>query len=172
MSPPVSPHSDNDDAGTQLCLSGRQLGELVRTVLDQGAPFTFQAGGSSMFPFIRDGDAVTVSPPQQEIGIGDVVAVIQPGGGRLVVHRVLARRGDAFFTKGDAATEGDGWMPREQMVGKVTRLQRKGIDVRCGLGPERRLIAALSQRRLPFPLLLPLWRRVRACLSCVHIRRN
>jgi len=46
----------------ELQLSGPSLVELLRSVLDKGVPFRFQAKGFCMTPFIKDGDVITVFP--------------------------------------------------------------------------------------------------------------
>jgi hypothetical protein len=126
----------------------------MRAVLARGVPFRFRARGWSMAPFIRDGDVITVSPLRHTLpGVGEVVAFSHPRNGSLVVHRVVARRGTASLIQGDAATDGtDGLIPAESLLGRVTRVQRNGRDVRLGLGPERRAIAWLSRSALLIPL--------------------
>ena len=143
-------------------LSGAALLELLQAVLDKGAPFRFQAKGFSMTPFVRDRDVITVSPlPGTSPGLGDVVAFIKPETGKLAVHRVVGKRGDSYLIKGDNSPEGDGLVPKANVLGRVSRVERDGKRVFLGLGPERFLIAFLTRRGLLFPLLLPVWRLVR-----------
>jgi hypothetical protein len=138
----------------ELPLSGHALLELMRAVLARGVPFRFCARGWSMAPFIRDGDVITLSPFQRALpGVGDVVAFVRPGTGNLVVHRVVARRGSASLIQGDGVPEcRDGIIPPENLLGRVTRVERNGQDVWLGLGPERTVIAWLSRVRLLIPL--------------------
>jgi hypothetical protein len=107
-----------------------------------------------MAPFIRDGDVITVSPfGRGRPGVGDVVAFVRPGYGHLVVHRVVARCGPDAFIRGDAAAEAtDGVIPAENLLGRVTRVERDGHGVWLGLGPERHAIAWLSRTRRLVPL--------------------
>jgi len=126
----------------------------MRAILDKDIPCRFEARGFSMRPFILDGDKVTVSPrPREEINPGDVVAYCQPKEGGLVVHRVVARSQAGYQVQGDNALEGDGLISPEQLLGLVTRVERRGRTVRLGQGPERRLIAWLARRDLLRPLL-------------------
>jgi hypothetical protein len=152
----------------ELPLSGQALLELMRAVLARGVPFRFCARGWSMAPFIQDGDVITISPlPQAGPRVGEVVAFVRPGVGKLVVHRVVDRLGTASFIQGDSRPEyADGMIAPENLLGRVTRIERDGRDVRLGLGPERTAIAWLSRRRLLSPLrgwlapwLKPLLRR-------------
>jgi hypothetical protein len=121
-----------------------------------------------MAPFIQDRDVVTVAPFRHVLpGVGEVVAFVRPEAGNLVVHRVVARRGAASFIQGDSVPEyADGIIPPENLLGRVTRVQRNGRDVWLGLGPERTVIAWLSRKKLLSPLrkwlasrLKPLLRR-------------
>jgi signal peptidase len=142
----------------ELSLSGEALLELMRAVLSRGVPFRFRARGWSMAPFIRDGDVITVTPvPHGLPRIGQVVAFVTPGEERLVVHRMVGRRGGALLIQGDSAPHGaDGIIPGENILGRVTRVERNGRDVWLGLGPERIAIAWLSRTRW----LVPVWMRL------------
>ncbi|MCL4531757.1 MAG: hypothetical protein M1582_00955, partial [Actinobacteria bacterium] len=83
----------------------------------------------------------------------DVVAFVRRETGKVVVHRIVARRGDAWLTKGDnSSEEGDGLFSRGDLLGKVTSVERAGKRVRLGLGSERGLVALLSRSGLLLPL--------------------
>jgi signal peptidase I len=141
----------------EISLSGPALIELLRAVMDKGLPFRFRAKGVSMSPFIKDGDVITVSPlfgalPRR----GDVVAYTHPQTQRLVVHRIVAKKGDYFIVKGDNTSNTDDLILKANILGHVTRVKRNGKKIIIGLGPERFLIALLTRRGLLFPLLYPL----------------
>lgn len=148
--------------GGELSLSGPALVDLLQAVLNRGAPFRFRAKGFSMSPFIRDGDVVIVSPlAGTSPGLGSVVAFVHPETERLVVHRVVGKRGDSYLIRGDNAPEEDSLVPEGNILGWVRRVERDGKRVFLGLGPERFLIAFLTRRGLLLPLLLPVWRLLR-----------
>ena len=138
----------------ELPLSGFALLELMHAVLARGVPFRFCARGWSMAPFIRDGDVITVSPLLQALPeVGEVVAFVRPGVGNLIVHRVIARRDGGLFIQGDSLTDhSDGMVPQENLLGRVTLIERDGHNVWLGLGPERFVIAWLSRGRLLIPM--------------------
>jgi hypothetical protein len=153
----------------ELPLSGSALLELMRAVLARGTSFRFCARGWSMAPFIRDGDVITVCPFRRaRPGVGQVVAFTRPGEGNVVVHRVVARRGQNSYIQGDGVPgHADGIIPADNLLGRVTRVERDGHDVWLGLGPERYAIAWLSRTRRLIPLgawlaswLKPLLRRL------------
>ncbi len=138
----------------ELPLSGPDLKGLLSAVLAKGAAFRFRAKGASMAPFIRDGDVVTVSPvPGTNLRPGDVAAFTNPQTDRLVIHRIVGTADGSFLIKGDSVREGDVLVPACQVHGRVTRVERKGRNLRLGLGSERILIAFLSRTGL-LPILL------------------
>ena len=141
-------------AGGVLALSGLDLQEFLRAVLARGAPIRFKAPGLSMHPSILDGDVVTVSPQcGREPRLGEVVAFCHPETRKLVVHRVLARRDGGYLLRGDNVPDADGLISSQDVLGRVTRVERDGREVRLGLGLEWRLIALLSRHNLLQPLI-------------------
>ena len=152
--------------GSELSLSGPALVQLLRAVLDKGAPVRFRAKGFSMSPFIKNEDLVTLSPLQNASpGMGDVIAFVLQGTDKLCVHRVVGKKGDFYVTKGDNTSEADESVPREKILGFVTRVERDGKEVFLGLGPERFVIAFLGCRGLLLPLILPVWKVIRAMIK-------
>ena len=110
-----------------ISLSAPVIMELIEAVHEKGASFRFQARGYSMTPAIRDGDIITLSPLGSKIpGRGDVLAFRHPERPRLLVHRVLRKKENRFFSKGDNCSEADGWIPAENLLGLVTRVERQG----------------------------------------------
>jgi len=140
----------------------------MQDVLSKGAMFHFRAKGWSMAPFIRDGDAITIAPRSQEkTAVGKVVAYIQAPSGRLVVHRVIGRKGPAFLIQGDnTAGETDELVYEQDILGCVTRIEREGHRVFLGLGVERYLVAYLSRHGL----LDPVVRRLRILKGRLFIK--
>jgi len=167
--------------GGVLSLSGPALQEFLGAVLVKGVPFRFMARGSSMYPFLKDGDVITVEPFRAPEGgrldlvTGDIVAFCHPGTGRLVVHRVIARRLGAVTVRGDNCTAPDGDIEEGALLGRVSRVERDGRPVALGRGPEKFFIAYLAKhdalialvagaRRFarPFVLRFRVWRHRRS----------
>ena len=156
-------HTLNADA---LPLSNLALLQLMQAVLAKGYPFRFQARGWSMVPFIRDGDVIVVTPfhDNKNPKIGEVIAFIHPEVGKLIVHRVIAKQDSAFFIQGDSILEqSDGYVPTNNLLGRVIRVERNGKSIWLGLGFERYLIAWLSRMRL----LIPIFRQLSFLLNLV-----
>jgi hypothetical protein len=134
---------------------------LLSDLLREGRPVQVEVTGSSMTPFIRSHDLATLRPRGHERpGIGEVVAVLQPGQ-RLIVHRVVGRAAGKLVTRGDAASQVDAPAEDPDVIALVGRVERRGRRVRLGLGPERWLLG-LSSRCGLLQTLLRLYGRLRA----------
>lgn len=138
-------------------MPNEKFAELMASVLHTGTPFRFQASGSSMDPFIKNGDMITVTPSSgKRARTGDVVAFLPPQG-RLAVHRVVRNSKEHILVKGDNSPQPDGWIGQAQILGSVTTIERLSRPVRFGLGSERRIIALLSRYNLLLPSIRLFW---------------
>jgi hypothetical protein len=118
-------NQEHKDGG--ISLSAPIIMELIAAVHEKGAPFRFQARGHSMRPAIRDGDYITISPLGGFLpGRGNVLAFRHPNQWQMLVHRVLRKKGECYFIKGDNCSDADGWIPAENLLGLVTRVERQG----------------------------------------------
>ena len=141
-------------------LSAPVIMELIEAVHEKGAPFRFQARGYSMTPAIRDGDDITISPLGNLIpGRGDVLAFRHINQSQLLVHRVLRKKGDLFLIQGDNCTTVDGWIPADNLLGLVTRVERKGK--KC-FWPNR---SQPGLRSAIYLFIYPVWPPVRRLLA-------
>lgn len=127
------------------------LSELVRSVLERGRSVRFRAKGSSMSPFIRHGDVITVRPMSSSVHVGNIAAFIDPDTCCLKVHRIMAIGAGSYLIKADNGVHTDGWIPSGNVIGRVSRIERQGRNIRMGLGWECWLIAWLSRMRLLLP---------------------
>lgn len=131
---------------TELNTSNKQLIELMSAVFTKGCNFRFQASGTSMSPFIKDGDVLTLSPiDQKSIFFGDVLALIRPANNKLIIHRVVGINNCEYLIKADNQKEPDGWVSFKHLYGKVSKIERNNNEIRIGLGWERYPIAQLSR---------------------------
>jgi signal peptidase len=121
------------------------LSRLLRDLLRDGRTVRLELTGHSMTPFIRSGDEVTLAPcPRGRPRPGDVVAYVA-GVDRLVVHRIVGRAAGRLVARGDVAPSTDPPLRPDDVLGLVTRVERRGRSVRIGLGFERRALAWLSR---------------------------
>jgi signal peptidase I len=150
--------SELSDEG--ISLSAPVIMELIEAVHEKGASFRFQANGYSMTPAIRNGDIITVSPLK---GImprrGDVVAFRHPERPQMLVHRVLHSQVKKYFIKGDNCAEADGWIPAENILGMISKVERQD---KARFWPNRSTPSPWTNGYL---LLYPLWPPVRRVLA-------
>ena len=114
---------------------GAQVGAAAAAMglelLARGLPVTFVARGRSMWPALRDGDRVRVTPLTRAPRAGDVV--FARVGDFVVLHRVLwVRRDGAVLLKGDARRRVDGWFSPRAVWGTVDTVERRGRSVDAG----------------------------------------
>lgn len=156
-------------AGEPVRLSNAGQLELLRGVAERGAALHTTVRGLSMSPFIRDRDVVTIAPLRgRDPVVGEVVAAVVPDTGRLAVHRVVQRTADGWVVRGDNCPEADGVLGVDDIVGRVVRVQRRGRDVRLGLGREAVLIAAADRRGLVRRLRLSFMRGRSVAARLLH----
>ncbi len=144
-----------------LKISGFELSQLLQAVLSRGGELKFQASGSSMSPFIKGSDWVTISPFRRSFPrLGDVVACIHPEKKKLIIHRVVGRRNGCYLIKGDRTAPIDCRARKEDIIGRVKSVERNHRKIAVGLGPERVVIAFFSRLGL-IGLFGPLGRLVK-----------
>ncbi len=104
-----------------------------------------------MRPFIKDGDMLSIKPLKAtEVQIGDVILFWQ--GGRILVHRVVKRHienGVMLIAKGDSHLRPDGPVHPDQLLGKVTSVEREGKRISLDKGVPK-LAGALLWGKAPF----------------------
>jgi len=128
------------------------LGE-VAAVLGEGREAVIIPTGNSMLPFIRGGVDRVVLRRQEGVAVGDIVLV--KIGERYILHRVIAREGDALTLMGDGNVRGTESCRTENVIGTVAEIIRPSGCVRI---PGRaRLWRMLKPIRR---YLLALWRRL------------
>jgi hypothetical protein len=106
----------------QLQRSARAL--LTRDALVRGLRVEITAGGSSMWPLIRGGDRLVITPARAaELRLDDV-AVVARHDWPLCAHRVIALHPLAF--RGDNNSEIDLPVDAASVIGRVVVVRRRG----------------------------------------------
>jgi hypothetical protein len=133
---------------------------LADAAADTAAPSAlrvgFRAEVQSMYPAIRHGETIVVSPVREDaIAEGDVLLCRQ--GHRLLAHRFVAWRavgdGRLLELRGDAKSASDALVAATAVIGRVESVQRDGQTLRlCGPGPrwQHRVRAAAFRTRAYF----------------------
>ena len=90
--------------------------------------------GTSMWPFIRNGDEIVVEQVlESEIRLRDVL-VFSGGGKKLIAHRLIcveeSGAGRRYVMRGDFRRWPDRPVSYESIVGKVAAIERRGKTIR------------------------------------------
>lgn len=106
--------------------------DMLRELTEAGKEVTLVVAGSSMSPFlIHHRDSICFCKPDRELRKGDMV-FFQRTDGAYVMHRICRIRGNGYYLIGDAQTEVEGPIRREQIFALVTKVKRKGKWIRPG----------------------------------------
>ena len=150
----------------EISLSSLALAELLETAISKDACLRFQVKGFSMSPFIKDNDVVTISQfISHSANIGCIAAFTYPKTRRLIMHRIIGKSNGVYLIKGDRVFNPDGLISKENILGRVAKIERNNKSVYFGLGFERVVIAFLSRIRL-LNLVFYIWR-----LFIIPVRR-
>jgi hypothetical protein len=103
----------------------RELMPVIRAAMEHGQRVRMTVNGSSMLPFIRDGEVVELEPIHPLPRMGDIV-LLQCSEERYVLHRVVRMEGDALFLRGDAQRYCQGPFTQSDVLGRVTMIYRNG----------------------------------------------
>lgn len=117
-----------------MLVPNRELMPLVRAALARGQRVRMTVKGSSMRPFIHDGDVVELVPIEAHLTIGDIV-LARCAEQRYVVHRTVRVDGDAVWLRGDGQPRGEGPLPRQNVHGKVVAVSHMGTTRVLDRGP-------------------------------------
>lgn len=105
-------------------ISHAKLLPMIQEVLKRGSSFTFKAQGHSMYPVIKDGDHVTLSPiKEDDYQMGSIVCFQNPVTRSLSIHRIVGIADNRFLIQGDNLVEPDGFFNAEELFGVVTAIK-------------------------------------------------
>ncbi len=112
----------------KVILGQEDFAAISTGVLSRNGSFSFKARGSSMYPFIRDGDILTVEPVRaSELNTGDV-AFYRSSGKSLAAHRFIGRTmindRTMLILRGDASAGRDEYVMEDRILGRVAGIQR------------------------------------------------
>lgn len=134
---------------------GSELYELGKELADAGASLHIEVRGWSMYPIIRNGDKIHVSPVAiDDINVGDVVFF--RSGDRLLAHRVVGHAVDSgctsLRTRGDRFRHEDPPFGQAELIGKVVIVSRtRGGSqrvVRLDRGPAKYVGLCVARSRV------------------------
>lgn len=103
-----------------MIVSAREIMPVIHAALKRCQNVQMTVNGSSMLPFLYNGDVVELETMRSQPVPGDLVLVQCPEE-RYVLHRVVRLEGDGFFLRGDAQTHCEGPFKRSDILGKVAK---------------------------------------------------
>ncbi len=111
-------------------LSSSEIAEFLKATCEKGLSFKFTAKGTSMSPFICNGDSVIINPlfKKDTIKEGDIVAYITPDGGNLILHRII-KKNSQYLLKGDNVFHNDGYCDKKNIHGYVKKVIITGKNI-------------------------------------------
>lgn len=114
------------DVVTDLLTASRE------TIAAGGVAVRFRARGDSMYPFIRDGESITVGPASiHDVVRGDVLLCRHAG--RILAHRVVSMStlsGErVLYLRGDAKQGCDAPVREADVIGRVLSVHRHGRTI-------------------------------------------
>lgn len=110
----------------------REYVSVLKEIAESGKMVSLRIAGSSMSPFLVHGrDYIYFTRPDRELRAGDMVFYQRPNG-QYVIHRICRVKADGYYIIGDAQTEIEGPVRREQIFALVTRVKRRGKFLQPG----------------------------------------
>ena len=93
----------------------REYVSVLREIAEEGKVVSMRIAGSSMSPFLcHNRDYIYFTKPDRELRKGDVV-FYQRDSGQYVMHRICRVRPEGYYLVGDAQTQIEGPLRRDQI---------------------------------------------------------
>lgn len=103
----------------------REYVSVLREIAESGKVVSLRIAGSSMSPFLAHGrDYIYFTKPDRELRVGDMV-FYQRRNGQYVMHRIYKVKAEGYYIVGDAQTEIEGPVARDQIFAFITKVKRK-----------------------------------------------
>ena len=107
-------------------VNNEQYISMLRSLTEDGKDVSLLISGSSMTPFlVHHRDYILFGKPQRKLRKGDMV-FYQRTNGYYIMHRIFRVRPEGYYIVGDAQTDIEGPIKREQIFGLIKKVQRKG----------------------------------------------
>ena len=105
---------------------------VLRELAEEGRVVSMLIAGSSMSPFLcHNRDYIYFTRPERELRRCDMV-FYQRDTGQYVMHRIYKKKTDGYYMVGDAQTQIEGPLRRDQIFALIIKVKRKGKILRPG----------------------------------------
>lgn len=140
-------------------IDNQRMFDAIARLLADGEEVTVNVSGHSMEPLLTAGrDRVTLRRPgAEDIKLGDIVLACQRGQDRVLLHRVVRRKGDQLVLQGDGNRAQTETVSVSDVVGVAVSYAHKG-KICHARGPVWRLRALLAVARLSLRRSCVKWR--------------
>ena len=104
----------------------REYVSVLRDIAEEGKIVPMLIAGSSMSPFLcHNRDYIYFTRPERELRRGDMV-FYQRDSGQYVMHRIYKVKPEGYYMTGDAQTQIEGPLRRDQIFARIICVKRKG----------------------------------------------
>lgn len=105
---------------------------VLKELVEEGKEVSMLIAGSSMSPFLcHHRDSIFFKNLDRELKCGDMV-FYQRKSGQFVMHRIYKIKPNGYYMVGDAQTEIEGPLGRDQIFAIITKVKRKGKWIEPG----------------------------------------
>jgi hypothetical protein len=137
-------------------LNHSEFTQLSSEILDEGKILRFTAHGSSMAPFIRDGDILTVEPVDHTLLRVGKIVFYRTEGDSLIAHRIVGIQEDSegilLKVRGDVSPGSEDVITLDKILGLIVSVARRGKEIRMSEGTWQSL-GSLWVYLYPFPFI-------------------
>jgi len=115
---------------------------IIGMSLETGSTIHVKIDGQSMWPLIKSGAVLGISPECKKIKKGDII--IFRSCDRLIAHRVIRIYADIIITKGDALIFFDPYVQLRDIIGRAVFIESEGRRTEIDTGVWRLLNCILA----------------------------
>lgn len=154
-------------------LKAKDMLSVAKELIDKGKRVRITVTGNSMYPFLRDTkDSVLLTlADYKDVEFGDVILALHKDG-LYVLHRVIKKKKNYFYTNPDAAGYREGPLYPGQIIGKVVKVYRKDKEITCG-NPLWRGLSLIWFLLLPFrPFIIRSYRLICRIIRTVRSKSS
>lgn len=149
------------DESRKVVLPNDVLFGRVKELVAEGHRVTFRVKGNSMNPFLVDSrDEAVVSPFERKEVCPGCIILAKDMIGRVILHRVIAVRGDVIEMMGDGNCYGTEITSWDRIAGLITAVVRSGKQISCRSRRWKTVSFLWMKCRPVRRWLLAIWRRI------------